>query len=412
MLNLFNSVAIPPKNKSKKLINSEEKTSKHFPSPIREWNNSIYVYNKNSLKLIPCTTLIVNNFIKSYFSLYYKRLEFKMRTKRLLLRLRRLSTNKFYISNGGFKHTNNKVVINLYVFNRQKSNYLLILKKLYLRTFLNKSIENVNINLIKRLKVINEKGLQAVKLVNKDKYLVIKSLNTVNKNKKYNINTFKGLSNYIENFYKILMQKSLKKIRMYFYYKQLLYINQSKLNYTYLQYLRNQLEKIYNKNVEFNLINLKRFYLNSDILSESITLKLTKNRRKIFKYLNNLKNKVKIIKKKVFLGYSSESKSEFEKNNLTSNKFLLQNYIINNLKYRHITGFRLQAKGRLSRRYTASRSVSKIRYKGGILDIDSSYRGLSSVLLKGNLKSNTQYTLLRSKTRIGSFGIKGWVSGN
>lgn len=330
-----------------------------------------------------------------------------MRTKRLLLRLRRLSTNKFYISNGGFKHTNNKVVINLYVFNRQKSNYLLILKKLYLRTFLNKSIENVNINLIKRLKVINEKGLQAVKLVNKDKYLVIKSLNTVNKNKKYNINTFKGLSNYIENFYKILMQKSLKKIRMYFYYKQLLYINQSKLNYTYLQYLKNQLEKIYNKNVEFNLINLKRFYLNSDILSESITLKLTKNRRKIFKYLNNLKNKVKIIKKKVFLGYSSESKSEFEKNNLTSNKFLLQNYIINNLKYRHITGFRLQAKGRLSRRYTASRSVSKIRYKGGILDIDSSYRGLSSVLLKGNLKSNTQYTLLRSKTRIGSFGIKG-----
>jgi hypothetical protein len=33
-------------------------------------------------------------------------------------------------------------------------------------------------------------------------------------------------------------------------------------------------------------------------------------------------------------------------------------------------------------------------------------------LLKGNLKSNVQFTKLSSKTRIGSFGIKGWISGN
>lgn len=46
---------------------------------------------------------------------------------------------------------------------------------------------------------------------------------------------------------------------MYFYYKQLLHINKSKLNYTYLQYLKKSLEKVYNKNVEFNIINLKNF---------------------------------------------------------------------------------------------------------------------------------------------------------
>jgi hypothetical protein len=72
----------------------------------------------------------------------------------------------------------------------------------------------------------------------------------------------------------------------------------------------------------------------------------------------------------------------------------------------------MEASGRLTRRYTASRSISKLRYKGNLLNIDSSYRGLSSVLLKGNLKSNLQYTKLKSKTRIGSFGLKGWVSGN
>jgi hypothetical protein len=67
----------------------------------------------------------------------------------------------------------------------------------------------------------------------------------------------------------------------------------------------------------------------------------------------------------------------------------------------------LETSGRLTRRYTASRSVSKLIYKGNLLNINSSYNGLSSVLLKGNQKSNIQYTKLKSKTRIGSFGIKG-----
>ena len=132
--NICNFHNFKEKNKLIKPIkNQEKRTPKHFPSSVREWNNSIYVYNKNSLNLIPSTTLLVTNMIKSYFNLYNKRLELKMRTKRLLLRLRRLSSNKYYISNGGFKHTNNKVYINLYVFNRQKKNYLSTLKKWYLK---------------------------------------------------------------------------------------------------------------------------------------------------------------------------------------------------------------------------------------------------------------------------------------
>jgi hypothetical protein len=198
------------------------------------------------------------------------------------------------------------------------------------------------------------------------------------------------------------MKKSLRKLELYFYYKQLMYINNSKLNYRYLQYIKEYLENIYNKNVEFNIINLKRFYLNSDILSESITLKITRNRRKILKLLNNIKNKINIQKKKIFLG------EPITINNRLYLKQNISNYnIINKLKYKDVTGFRLEAKGRLTRRFTASRSVSKVRYKGNLLDIDSSYRGLSSVLLKGNLKSNVQYTKLNSKSRIGSFGIKG-----
>ena len=85
----------------------------------------------------------------------------------------------------------------------------------------------------------------------------------------------------------------------------------------------------------------------------------------------------------------------------------MKKIIFNNLKYKRVTGFRLEARGRLGRRYTASRSVFKLKYKGNLLNLDSSYKGISSVILKGNLKSNIQYTKLKSKTRIGSFGLKG-----
>src|SRR3984893_13711255 len=209
---------------------------------------------------------------------------------------------------------------------------------------------------------------------------------------------YKGLSKYIIFFYKKLIKKSLDKYLLHKYYQQLVFINKSKFNYNYLQFLKKYIEKIYNKNVEFNLVNLRRFYLNSDILSESITI-IIKNRRKLLKYLNTLKRKVKVRNKKNIFYQSILNK--------LNNKKYLEEVVLRNIKYKHVTGFRLETRGRLTRRYTASRSVSKLRYKGNLLNIDSSYRGLSSVLLKGNQKSNLQHTKLKSKTRIGSFGIKG-----
>ena len=205
-------------------------------------------------------------------------------------------------------------------------------------------------------------------------------------------------------FYKNLVNLTMKKLRLYFLYKQLIYINKSKLNYTYLRLLKKHLEKLYNKNVEFNLININRFYLNSDILFESVKLKLTRNKRKMRKILNKLKDKIKIKEKKLFLDFTLPVKNRI--NQIDDAKHL-KNIVFNEIKYKHVTGFRLEARGRLSRRYTASRSVFKLKYKGNLINLDSSYKGLSSVMLKGNLKSNLQYTKLNSKTRIGSFGIKG-----
>src|SRR5271169_5270337 len=120
---------------------------------------------------------------------------------------------------------------------------------------------------------------------------------------------YKDLSKYIILFYKKLLKKSLDKYFLHKYYQQLIFINKSK----------------------FNLVNLRRFYLNSDILSESITLKIRKNRRKLLKFLNTLKRKVKVRNKK-----NIYYKPIFNKLNNIDNKSL-ERVILRDIKYKHVT---------------------------------------------------------------------------
>jgi hypothetical protein len=148
-----------------------------------------------------------------------------------------LSSNKIYISNGEFKHTNHKVIITLYLFNRQKYNYIIAIRKQYLKNIFNTSISNsgkkklVLKNLFfQRLKSINIKGFLALKEANKEKLLFI---NILKRNKEYKI--YKYISNYVLKFYNKLIMKSFKKLQLYLYYRQLVFINKSKFNYIYLQ---------------------------------------------------------------------------------------------------------------------------------------------------------------------------------
>ena len=136
---MINSSEKTLKNVTETTKPNTEKKSKHFPSSVREWNNRIYVYNKNNLSLIPSTTVSAMKIIKSFFSVFNQSLERKIRTKRLLLRLRRLSSNRIYLSNGEFKHKNNRVLVNIYIFNRQKNNYLSKLRNIYFNNFFTKN---------------------------------------------------------------------------------------------------------------------------------------------------------------------------------------------------------------------------------------------------------------------------------
>jgi hypothetical protein len=412
MLNLYNKLSNKREKKSTFIAN--DYTIKSFPASNREWNNSIYVFNKNFLNLLPIANKISMKFIKSYFNLYNTNLESKLRKSVIRKRFKRLSSNKIYVSNGTFKHTNNKIIINLFVYNRQKFNYIFLINRNFKVFFAN--------YLITKLNSLKENILKFQNEVEKNRYIVFQILK---KNKKINLNNMEKIFNKYYNikYYNKIIKKIFNKYKNYFLYKQLLYINKSKFNYNYLSYLNEIIKKIYNKSVEFNIINLKYFYLNSDILTESIMLKITRDRRKLIEKLNYLFMKSKIIKTDKFIIYEP-----IEKNTLSSKKKIdnmsykiLKNLykkkkntkktVLDILKYKRLSGVRLEAKGRLTRRYTASRSVSKLIYKGNLINIDASYLGLPSTYLRGNLNPNVQHTKLNSKTRIGSFGLKGWISG-
>lgn len=182
--------------------------------------------------------------IKGYLNTYNLNLEYILRKTRLRRKYRKISINKIFLGDGEFKHTNDKVNITLYVYNRQKLNYYLKLKKRYIRVF-RKS------RFTRKLKLIKNVGFN---ILNKQKNKSLILANVIPKYK-YKIDTANSV------YFKRFIKKSFKRLRYYMYFKQMLYINKAKYDNTYLQGLISLIRNIYKKNVEFNIINLKYFFL-------------------------------------------------------------------------------------------------------------------------------------------------------
>jgi hypothetical protein len=332
--------------------------------------------------------------IKGYFNSYHLELESLLRKDRLRRRYRKISTNRIFIGDGEFKHTNDKVNITLYVYNKQKLNYLSKLKKRYTILF-------SKARFIRKLKLIKNVGLN---ILNQQKE---KSTILANVLPKYNSNIYSAQNIYYNRFIK----KSFKNLIYYVYYKQIIYINKAKFENSYLQGLIDLIRKIYNKNVEFNIINLKYFYFNSSIYTQPLELKL-KKKRNVLKYLKVLIRKAKIKNIKLV----EKSKKLFSVNNLKTNDLVqqektnikhLKKIILNNIKYKRVSGVRLEAAGRLTRRFSASRSQRRTKYKGNLENAYSSIKGYSTPVLRGNFKANLQRTVINSTSRVGAFGVKG-----
>lgn len=113
--------------------------------------------------------------------------------------------------------------------------------------------------------------------------------------------------------------------------------------------------------------------------------------------------------------YISQSSKNSNKHSMNAyklnNNLGLEKTVIDYIKYKSVFGVRLEAAGRLTRRFTASRSVFKIKYIGSLRNSNSLNYPNYSPLIKGIDRPNLQFTKISSKTRNGSFGLKGWVSG-
>jgi hypothetical protein len=212
------------------------------------------------------------------------------------------------------------------------------------------------------------------------------------------------------------------------YYKQYILFNNLKFKNIYIVPIKKLISKIYKKKVIFNIVSLKNYFLNSDILTQIIASKATNRKNKIVKILRIALRKVKIphfsknltskvvkkidiennflLKRNIELNIKYDSVNNILKGafNTNNNK---ESFVINSLKNKIVTGIRVEASGRLTKRFTAERSIFKYKYKGTIKNVESSYKGLSSKNLRNNLESNLQYTKLNSSNRIGAFGIKG-----
>nr|YP_009546711.1 ribosomal protein S3 [Heterodermia speciosa]AYP35451.1 ribosomal protein S3 [Heterodermia speciosa] len=404
---------------------------RHYPPANKEWFNSIYAYNKNTLKLLPVADKVTLKVLQNYFNLYSPKLNRKARLNRIKNKKKRyirLSTNRILISRPELKHTSKKVVISVYVYNRQEFFYLRNYEKWLNRT--------PDLNYKRMLNSMKKISLYVISKVYKQKKKLLKTLN----NKNY---IFK---NYESKYLKSFLQKYLKREITLFYYEQIISFNKFKFEKSYLLPVTAYIKNIYKKEIEFNLVKLKYLYLNSYIFSDTLVTKLRNKKNRILRVLNTciamfqlasidnstIYNDMYNRKKKLqnykvnYLRFGKKINGDeinvIKKEVLFSPKKLLSvmqsdiaettKSVFDSIKSKSITGIRIEASGRLTRRYVAARSLHKLRYKGNLKNMDSSYKRLSSVLLRGHAKSNVQYTKLKSKRRIGSFGLKGWVSSN
>ena len=292
---------------------------KHFPYTTKEWSNSVYAFNVNSIKNLSVADKNLIKLIKSYFNFFFTKKVLK--SKRLAIRFRRLAINKIFISKAELKHTSSKVIITIYVYNEERRVLIRKIKRLEAILFpsffkvIQSKINNKSLSIEEKLNMINNKKnnislinflyelksnlIQQIKL--EEKKLLLKDLNK-DLIKLINIITLceNDLASYkyYESLYKDYIYKTHleREINIISYYKLLLSLNKFKFENKFLSKLKELISKLYNKEVEFNIINLKTLYLNSDIFTEAISLKLKNRDNKLLRVLKSSLSMIKLPK--------------------------------------------------------------------------------------------------------------------
>jgi hypothetical protein len=84
----------------------------------------------------------------------------------------------------------------------------------------------------------------------------------------------------------------------------------------------------------------------------------------------------------------------------------INKYILYLLKHKRIEGYKMMASGRLTRRYTAAKSVNYYELIGGNRNIESKYLKIKNKLIRNRVNSNIKCTKLATSNRIGTYGLQ------
>ena len=429
--------------------------TKYLPPVAKEWRNSVYNYNSNNTINYPIYDLKVNSLIKGYFNMYFNHNFIK--SKYISHKKKRKSFNKIFISKAETKHINSKAIITIFVYNREK---LILLKKI-------RRLKKIFAKLMIRSKIlqllsfsyseppVTDQQATKINFINNTTNVLLALLKFNLKGRRFALN--KSYKELYDLFIKI--SKTLAIIRKY---RLRLSLNKYKFEDKFLYKLTQYISKYYGKKVEFNIVNVKYIAYNGDIFTEILTSKIKKEKTSPVRKMNDLLSKVFLpkvnriiergrIEKNVDLElvdnkykninissiinnnnnlvkdslnkllYNIYNKTTLDKENkLKENRACLssesenlkiRDIILDNIKYKNMGGAKLRVKGRLTRRYRADRAVYKLKWKGGLKNIDSAFKGLSTVQYLGHRDSNVTVSSLASKRRIGSFGVKTWISG-
>jgi hypothetical protein len=447
--------------------------TKYSPPASKEWKNNVYFFNYNNVKNLPFFDIKINKLIKGYFNLSFNPKVLK--TKQLHPKRIRASLNRIFVSKAEVKHTNSKAIITVYTYNREKKTLLkkfFLIKKLYtlkrgLLSWKPKRFpwtpSTIDILKEKQNRLVWYKGK---KILFKTRLLLLKRIWLKDINYIFNRKNYKFLSNIrvIKDLLKIKAKKELLLIKRF---KFKLNLNKYKFQEKLLYRLSKLISKLYNKKVEFNIINLKSFVLNSDIFTEILTRQLRRRRFHVIRMVNgiigrapfpfkntdiNAKNFVRIknidltilqnkfknlnLNSLVFAqaGQGIDRLLEGNNNSFAVDKVLNELYynvindnnnispserdyskikdiIFNSIKYKNLGGLRIEVRGRLTKRYRADRAIYIVQWKDGLKNKDASLRRLPSVMFRGWANSNVEYSIQTSKRRVGSFAVKGWISG-
>jgi hypothetical protein len=346
------------------------KKGKQFLSFFKEPLETKIVLNKegNILKDIKGNDIIIYN--RPYTVEEFLHSPKPITTKISEIYYNKINNNEIYSDIPSFKQVTYYdvyfYIVELFINNL--SSYINILNKYF--EYLTKLVE---------LKILN----------NHEKLLIFISLvdNFYNYNyPNYEYNKNIAGRKYIKNLYRL---------------QYLLKFNNVKFEKSFSRKLIDLVENLYNKKVELNIVNLNQVHLNSDILTQAIVLKLKNKKNKLYKIFKSSLNKVKIsdasrlsqkidvsnkknyfinnirnvyindmLNNKIIYGdslnnlllnyFSSSNKLTIEDLYSVEKSISLRDYIFRYIKHFRLAGVRLEARGRLSRRFTASRSVFKL----------------------------------------------------